>query len=709
MKTFNILIVVLTLCLWWCKGSLFGQSIEKVFPEEEIGRLTEIDIEDNGVGYAAGTCQVLMVSKNGGELWEQKALPVDMVKMRKSLLILNATGGLLYVSGDEIFLSEDFGETWQKLQVDVDRSKMGNLKDMLLTSEENILILGDKGIMRSRDHGFHWEILHNPTGYDLVGMTSVPGFDKIWMFDDGKTLYLSEDEGENWTLISIMERLIFDVKFIDDSLGFAITSYSAFNQTKDGGKTWKEISTVNSAQRIIAFDSLSVFCYGNYFTGYMSNDGGVSWSPNPCFINQNIYPFYGMTKYEGKLYLASSGNSILYKLHDGYSWMPLSGVRLAQTLSGSTFAKGRLGFFSKSGTYYLSQDNGEHWKEKHFTGGVNDIEDLGNGELLIAADKLYRYDGQFLYDLFLGGGLYSKFYKIPNSEKVLLIKNINNGRILLSEDNGKSWKDTLLIRGSRLDYNGTYGFGSEVIALLLAPYSKISLDGAKTWQPFQDVVGVKFEPKYVKFVSAEQCLCMQKNKIVYWDLKEKKRFRSDVIIPKLFSVNDYLFINADVGFVIGWFHDERNNAFSGLSWTKDGGKTWSIYRDLCNIPYKLNYDPDNRSLFVATKGETIFRMDVSKIVANNSVIKQEIPRLKVFPNPASKSFHILGIPSQWLHGAKCSLTNSQGEFVWYSVLMNPDAGIVPPARLPAGVYFLHIDVQTPIGMKSVVCKVVWTP
>lgn len=221
------------------------------------GLISDMYFVDKKVGFLVGDGSTLLKTTNGGKTWQQQytANNEDDADMSITTVhFLNEKQG--FVAGKDLALkvfilqTEDGGKTWTKTVVEGDKKiRITNVTNALMLDANKLFIAG-KGIsgtfVSSQDGGNTWKVFE-------------------------------EEEFANGD--------VEDIQFVDEKVGFAITSSSEFLSTTDGGKTWTNQSitidgnTVYGLQGgIYAPDAQTVYLGGSKGQIVYSQDTGKTWT-----------------------------------------------------------------------------------------------------------------------------------------------------------------------------------------------------------------------------------------------------------------------------------------------------------------------------------------------------------------------------------------------------------------------------------------------
>ena len=199
-----------------------------------------------------------------------------------------------------IISTTDGGETWVKQESPV---KYDRFKEVFFINKDIGYCISKAVILVSNNGGNTWEILNSGIPGGEIWDISFINENNGWI-SSGKTIVHTSDGGNTWETQYTSQYWIWAVDFIDENRGWALGSYAdtfAYTHvfhTKDGGKEWKEISTISGAKQRLNTVSENVIWIW-YIGKYVSDDGGIHWTkiiPRPEYewsgyeSVQDIYP-----------------------------------------------------------------------------------------------------------------------------------------------------------------------------------------------------------------------------------------------------------------------------------------------------------------------------------------------------------------------------------------------------------------------------------
>jgi len=180
-------------------GITWRQTTGKQFTNSIIPRLT-VDQHDPGNVYARVEYARLLISRNGGDTWQESSLPITVTVF--AIAIAPSDGSRLYVGTDH-------------------------------------------GVYRSLDHGEHWEALLGPPGVDSILALAVDPEDADVVYAGSEAgLHRSLDGGHTWEQaagLSDMTVTALVVHPADRGTIYAGTRYRGVFVSMNRGATWVPI------------------------------------------------------------------------------------------------------------------------------------------------------------------------------------------------------------------------------------------------------------------------------------------------------------------------------------------------------------------------------------------------------------------------------------------------------------------------------------
>lgn len=256
----------------------------------------------------------------------------------------------------ELYKTEDGGNSWELLPgLPIDAYPT----DIYAVNSEKIFLLDSyyQQVYISEDGANSWRKIKEPNFEEEYYFSDL-GFNsqgKIVLCGDSGLIFVSEDWGESWTLVtrSVTAEDLSSVSFIDTQTGWVSGDDNIF-KTEDAGVTWQALPT----QIPIEFGWIDFIHFKNSSTGFaFSNqylfktiDGGNSWETVEFDVPQ-LGEIYGMEFFDNN-YGILYGTGIFVTYDGGDSWeltyfeegmdMIVLSVQMYSELSGFAFGSSRL-------------------------------------------------------------------------------------------------------------------------------------------------------------------------------------------------------------------------------------------------------------------------------------------------------------------------------------------------------------------------------
>jgi photosystem II stability/assembly factor-like uncharacterized protein len=234
-----------------------------------------------------------------------------------------------------------------------------------------------------------------------------------WVLTAGSTLYNTVDGGDSWQRqVTSAPGHVYDVHFVDASVGYAASGTSTVARTEDGGKTWTNFRVDKGAEDIMravffidrdvgwaACDHGSspriygtvdggahwagqnlpeygcphIIAFGNSQRGwavpnwyednavYRTEDGGAKWTAQAFPVcPAEVRSFVALS---GDIAWAAYGGSRLIYTRDGGASWQYKEVAYDAALTTVSFANAYVGYAGGDGVIYKTEDGGSTWLE----------------------------------------------------------------------------------------------------------------------------------------------------------------------------------------------------------------------------------------------------------------------------------------------------------------------------------------------------------
>jgi photosystem II stability/assembly factor-like uncharacterized protein len=207
--------------------------------------------------------------------------------------------GLFYMGGNRLFISRDFGETWERTQ-ELDRGIDVGARALMGVPTGDVYISADDGV---GGFGVISTLTESPLDMNL-----------LWVGTDDGNVQVSRDQGRSWTDVSRNVRGVPDgtyVSRVEASAHALGTAYVTFDGHRDGdfapyvfrttdfGATWNALHAglpEGSVNVIVEHpDNAGVLFLGTENAPWLSTDGGATWAlipnlPRTAYDDMVIHP-----------------------------------------------------------------------------------------------------------------------------------------------------------------------------------------------------------------------------------------------------------------------------------------------------------------------------------------------------------------------------------------------------------------------------------
>jgi len=237
-----------------------------------------VSTEDSNAITAVGAFGTLLVSKDGGETWENNNIKTDQALFDIAIagehqVIVGQTGLVMVRDGDG---------PWKEVEVDTDAR--------LLSVDTNraglTYAVGQFGVvLRSLDGGDTWQKLDLKLAEKIEGGYDPHLYD-VHVGEDGIATVVGEfglimrskDQGKNWVIVNTSDESLFALQIRDDGVGFAAGQSGAIFRTENGGENWARLDNKLDANLLGIWSSPDGTVTAPGFRHMLvSDDNGESW------------------------------------------------------------------------------------------------------------------------------------------------------------------------------------------------------------------------------------------------------------------------------------------------------------------------------------------------------------------------------------------------------------------------------------------------
>jgi len=664
-------------------------------------------------------------SVNGGVTWESKGL-LDVGTVGKVLIDPNddntvfvAAMGPVYRNSENkgIYRSKDGGNNWTKVLYINDAT--GGIDIAMHPSNSNIIYASmwqrefteddrsyggpNSGIYRSVDGGNTWEELDNelstsntisrikleiaPSNPNVIYALYINAAGNI----DG--FYASNNGGDNWEQgnTNIMVSAGFNEYFGDiyiDPTDESVLYNMGFwvYKSTNGGQSWTQIfDGVHADQQSFAFNPInpSQIIIGNDGGVYKSDDGGTNFEK---INNLPITQFY-------RLHVNVNGSNILYggaqdngswrsvtsdgidnweKINDGDGMQPLANsiddsYWFSSTQGGQFYRGGTLG--SSSGFVEVTPTIGADERNNWDTPVALDPSDAET--LYYGTNKLHKTtdagDTWTLIspDLSNGPGSGSSTFGTMTTIDVSTIDNdiiyagLDDGNIWMTENGGTDWtkiSDDLPVRW----------------------VTKVYSDRENSNKVYATFSGYRYG---------------EDNGNIYVSEDRGQNWTAlGATLPDI-PINDVVTDN-EGNIILGTDAGPFISTNQGETWETLGINLPSV------IVTDLQIDDENNTLYLATYGRSMYKIDLSSVVSNNEEFASSGDQFTIAPNPAS-TYAIITLPKT-AQQISAIVYNSFGEVIIQNSYSNSQSFNLSVSNLASGTYFLRIETESARSIQKLV-------
>ena len=428
--------------------NLINNSFKKI-NEYSLQTVAAID----SMVFIGGEYGGVKKSTNYGSTWVSANNGIDNYDIEKIFITSNGTvlASAAGASGNDIFRSTDWGESWHKLSYPFP-PYTGNFAGICEFNSKlfSFSFSNNAIVYVSTDYGLTWSLPQSASPPSDI-ITSIHADEKgVYTGCYRFGFFASVNEGRAWGGFSggLINKDVFDIK--SDSENVYIATYSGIYAKRKNENIWKSLNNglVNLNITDILYNNGKLFA-ASYGSGlFISEDLGENWVQNT--ISSRIF-IRCIENIDGLIY-GIAGTSypdytdvVIKSVNNGASWQELSsgfdtgGLRC---IAGNKYAL----FVGSGYGLFKSTNKGNTW-EKLLNGMPSNI----------VVSDLAVYDSTILFVNGQAGiykssdlGLNWNYYSVPESFSLSKIKISNDGKVTIagnsqvnrlhqSSDLGKSW------------------------------------------------------------------------------------------------------------------------------------------------------------------------------------------------------------------------------------------------------------------------------
>lgn len=435
------------------KGVFRSSSSGTFFMEQKNGLSTNLFLcvttNPTGHVFLGSESAGIFKTTNNGTLWSKVGTGVPNIPILS--LASNQNGNIFAgTDGDGIYRSTDNGSNFTKLSLDAASTFVNSIS---INMNGDILAATNHGLWKSKTNGDSWQLIHaSLSELSLFTVKYLTDTQIIAGTFDSK-VYVSNDNGSNWTSTSIAPRAQPIHSFFINSADhlFAGSNGGGIALSTNNGNTWTQF---NMPQLIHTFYDLKCILRlsNNHLIvgteGYgilKSTDNGKNWFDANTGLTYKYNYSFAVTP-GGTIFSGTGGGGVFKSTNNGDSWQAVNNGLTSTNSYAFTFnALGHLFVGTLGGGLFKTTDEGASWT----SGGsgisnrfINAMHTLPNGKMYAATAGEGIYvssdNGNIWVKISTNTGVNNASVLTSNSLGHLFAGTMGSG-VLLSKDGGSAW------------------------------------------------------------------------------------------------------------------------------------------------------------------------------------------------------------------------------------------------------------------------------
>jgi len=303
---------------------------------------------------------------DGGNTWILKRsvnyIPADI----HQIYFIDSKTGFISMGHSTILKTSDGGETWIELSNKIDQINKFNFID-----ERNGFMVGSHGVIfKTINGGNSWEWCGFQNGrvyatdlYEIYFIDNLTGF-AVGM--QGRIIKTTNG-GNTWNEYATTHNNIKQLKFISDSVAYALDGNSFF-KTTNGGQNWLKIGAPVPMGNTNQFDFVNeniVYCIADGAMVYKTVNGGNTWSSTnngSSIIDENLYSIEFIDENVGFVSGGYNRIATFKTTNGGNTWTQINDYQFGQM----QFINSNVGYARTAGYNYYEKI----YNTKPLTNGV---------------------------------------------------------------------------------------------------------------------------------------------------------------------------------------------------------------------------------------------------------------------------------------------------------------------------------------------------
>ncbi|WP_460473558.1 Ig-like domain repeat protein, partial [Emticicia fontis] len=319
--------------------------------------LRKITFVSGTKGWAVGNNGKIVTTSDGGSTWS--AQTSGITQQLNGVSFTSATNGCVVGNEGKILTTTNGGSTWTS-----QNSGSGvNLSGVHLSSTTDGWTMGDYNtILKTTNGGVTWTEQLTEYNFHSFVKAFFMSPTKGWAFSTNGRV-LTTNDGNSWTqLVSGSASYLWEIFFINDSVGWATDSEGAIYKSTDGGINWTEKTsgTTESLFSVHFINETRGWAVGDNGTIITTSDGGDTWTAQTSGTTINLKSVYFTDALKGWA-VGYSGN-IFRTINGGATWTSQSAGGNVSTIYKIGFVDALNGWAAaNSGNMIITNDGGNTW------------------------------------------------------------------------------------------------------------------------------------------------------------------------------------------------------------------------------------------------------------------------------------------------------------------------------------------------------------
>ena len=672
--------------------NLQAQDWVRQYPFENISKLRDIYVHQEGFGWAVGENNTLRYTTDFGQSWVDQDLP-SFASLYFVKYLEGSNGQKAISIGTKILRTEDAGNTWQNTSLTFGT---GTLNGLEVPSEDAAYIITSAGlVIKSTDGGANWDSLSLPIKPHWLGISFIDD-QRGWISSLDGDILKTTDGGANW---EVLDTTSFEepsrLRFVDENKGY-LSAGKNFYTTEDGGTTWELISENATSNVLTDFEVVNDSTIIGTFNlrVYQSDDGGHTWYYYTPLQGGNHRGMHTLS--DGQIWIAADFMTLAYSEDLGQNWEDqFPGNK--NYLEFIDFYDSQLGIAGGSGAALLKTTNGGNdWEDISPTGMATWIIDghfSSETEIWLCDENyvLHSMDGgvswEVSHNLSIGGW----FNEIKELDNGTLFVSHSGAGIFKSIDRGANWEQLLnerIFDIDVIDENFIIGIGRDGEIFK-------TIDGGMNWTMPSSNTSAAFGDIY--FISAtEGWIIAETFQDTIWHTTDAGDTWDKEVLPFRTYWSEMKFIDELNGWIAG------GSSFAGrVLRTIDGGQTWEVdmVTGSAHSGIATVLDNGNKLVWVSGQGGNI--QHYQEILDGINDLKTY--PLSLFPNPSNGTFQIQGVQSNPTDNNLLQVIDFNGQILFQKHL-GADQHEVNLRHLPQGIYIVQVLNKTGIYTELLVLQ-----